>query len=163
MLFSNTIIAAAAALSTSAFALPSLGLHLLGHPSYKPNMCISPKDVNVTADIFRILIQDYSAQLALDALTEDFVDYASGVNIIMNRGNGVPKDLTAPTFATRAAFMAGQGSQPKIPFEMLGVWGGCRHVSLRWLTRRSANGQKNEQSKIVSLSVCLRICYRSKS
>merc|ERR1712144_55571 len=76
------------------------------------------------ADVFRQLIQDYSDELALNALTEDFVDYASVVNSLMNRGAQYPKNITGPTFD------------------------GCRTVTVRWMTERSANGQPTEQAMI---------------
>ncbi|CAK4005883.1 Hypothetical predicted protein [Lecanosticta acicola] len=101
-----------------------------------------------TAHIFRQLIQNYTTSLALSALTEDFHDYASSVNIIINKGASGPKNMDAPTFASRAAFVDGQGKQPSIPFEMLGVWGGCRFVAVRWKTERSANGHVSESDDI---------------
>merc|ERR1712233_181897 len=55
---------------------------------------------------------------------------------------------TGPTFDGRQAFMDGQGSQPKIPFTTLNVFHGCRTVTVRWKTERSANGQPTEQAMI---------------
>ena len=36
------------------------------------------------------------------------------------------------TFNSRAAFEAGQGSQPPIPFELLNFWYNCDTVFIRW-------------------------------
>ena len=113
--------------------------------------CLSDGDAAKAADIFRALIQEYSDELALDALTEDFVDYASSVNIIMNHGGDAPKSLTAPTFDSRQAFMDGQGSQPQIPFKKLHIFHGCDSVSMRWMTKRSAKGQATESARYVRL------------
>jgi hypothetical protein len=113
-----------------------------------PDTCMNQNDADMLAEAFRKLIQDYSAEFALNALTEDFVDYSSAVNIIMNKGAQYPKNITGPTFASRATFMAGQGSQPKIPFERLQTFHGCDHVVVRWLTTRSGNGQPKEQAMI---------------
>lgn len=113
--------------------------------------CMSDDDAQDAADIFRLLIQDYSDELALAALTEDFVDYSSAVNIIINGGGEEPMYLPGPTFSGRQEFMDGQGSQPKIPFKQLKVWHGCDHVSMRWLTKRSAKGQATETDDLVSL------------
>ncbi|KAK5729570.1 hypothetical protein LTR17_011873 [Elasticomyces elasticus] len=113
-----------------------------------PAQCVNEEDSEVIAEVFRQLIQDYSTTMALNALTEDFIDYSSAVNIIMNRGAQYPKNITGATFASRALFMAGQGSQPKIPFERLNVFYGCDSVSVRWMTTRSGNGQKNESAMI---------------
>lgn len=89
------------------------------------NKCLTDKQGQQGAEIFRQLIQEYSTTLALEALTEDFVDYTSAVAIIMNKGAAGPKSLTAPTFDGRAAFMAAQGKQPQIPFKTLNVFHGC--------------------------------------
>ncbi|KAK3663333.1 hypothetical protein LTR22_005740 [Elasticomyces elasticus] len=113
-----------------------------------PDQCVNEEDSEVIAEVFRQLIQDYSTTMALNALTEDFIDYSSAVNIIMNKGAQYPKNITGPTFASRATFMAGQGSQPKIPFERLNVFYGCDSVAVRWMTTRSGNGQKNESAMI---------------
>ncbi|RMY54424.1 hypothetical protein D0865_04726 [Hortaea werneckii] len=110
--------------------------------------CVTDEEAENMADVFRQLIQDYSDELALNALTEDFVDYASVVNSLMNRGAQYPKNITGPTFDGRQAFMDGQGSQPKIPFTTLNVFHGCRTVTVRWKTERSANGQPTEQAMI---------------
>ncbi|KAF7196991.1 hypothetical protein HII31_01691 [Pseudocercospora fuligena] len=110
--------------------------------------CMTKEEAHIAADIFRRLIQEYTHELALEALTEDFVDYASSVNIIINKGASHPKDMNAPTFASRAAFIDGQGKQPQIPFETIKVFPGCRHVSMRWKTDRSANGHASEVDTI---------------
>ncbi|KAK3669588.1 hypothetical protein LTR78_010526 [Recurvomyces mirabilis] len=117
-------------------------------PTGTPRKCITPQEAEELAEVFRQLIQDYSTGLALAALTEDFVDYSSAVNILMNKGAQYPKNITGPTFATRALFMAGQGSQPKIPFERLNTFWGCDSVSVRWWTSRSGNGQKTEAAMV---------------
>ncbi|KAK5110205.1 hypothetical protein LTR62_006201 [Meristemomyces frigidus] len=110
--------------------------------------CITSQESEELAEVFRLLIQDYSTGLALAALTEDFVDYSSSVNILMNKGAQYPKNITGPTFATRAMFMSGQGSQPKIPFERLNTFYGCDSVSVRWMSTRSGNGQKTEAAMV---------------
>ena len=45
-----------------------------------------------------------------------------------------------------------QGSQPRIPFQKLNIFHGCDSVSMRWVTPRSANGQKREVASIVRSS-----------
>merc|ERR1712029_734236 len=47
--------------------------------------CLTDEEAENMADVFRQLIQSYSDELAMNALTEDFVDYASVVNSLMNR------------------------------------------------------------------------------
>ncbi|KAI5363659.1 hypothetical protein Slin15195_G093120 [Septoria linicola] len=113
-----------------------------------PSNCLTDEQAAAGADIFRRLIQDYSDELALEALTEDFVDYSSAVNIIRNRGNEGPFVVNGISFASRAAFMAAQGAQPLIPFDTLNTFHGCSHVATRWQTLRSANGQPTEANDI---------------
>ena len=114
--------------------------------------CLSDDDAQQAADIFQQLIQEYSDELALSALTEDFADYTSAVAIIINGGDGEPMSMEEPLFVGRQAFMDAQGSQPQIPFEQLNVFHGCDSVSMRWVTRRSANGQPTETARIVSFA-----------
>ncbi|KAH9845734.1 hypothetical protein Tdes44962_MAKER01165 [Teratosphaeria destructans] len=98
--------------------------------------CMSDADASTTADIFRQLIQGYTKEMALAALTEDFTDYSSA-------------DLVEPIFTSRAEFMEGHGKQQPIPFETLAVWHNCDGiVSMRWKTVRSGQGQKTEAAAI---------------
>ncbi|EMC95033.1 hypothetical protein BAUCODRAFT_72601, partial [Baudoinia panamericana UAMH 10762] len=113
-----------------------------------PNKCVTEAEAPKLAQIFQLLIQNYTNQFALDTLTEDFIDYSSSVNSLMNKGAQYPKDTLSATFDSRAKFMAGQGSQPLIPFEILNVFHGCRHVAARWKTTRSGAGQKTEAAMI---------------
>lgn len=119
-------------------------------PGLEQPKCVTDEDADSIATVFQLLIQEYSDELALAALTEDFVDWSSAVNILMNGGAQFPKNITGPTFAGRQAFMDGQGSQPQIPFTKLNTFHGCDSMSLRWMTERSANGQKTEVAAIVS-------------
>lgn len=112
--------------------------------------CLTDEQAAAGAEIFRRLIQDYSDELALEALTEDFIDYSSAVNTIRNRGNEGPFVVNAISSDGRAEFMAAQGSQPLIPFDTLNTFHGCDHVATRWQTLRSANGQATETNDIVS-------------
>lgn len=115
--------------------------------------CLTDSDAYEAASIFQELIQEYSDDLAVSALTEDFVDYSSAVSIIINTlKDGASKDMVAPTFDGRQAFMNAQGSQPKIPFKKLNIFHGCDSVSMRWVSPRSAQGQAREVSNIVSPS-----------
>jgi len=113
-----------------------------------PKKCITPQESEELAEVFRLLIQEYSDELALAALTEDFVDYSSAVNILMNKGAEYPKNISGPTFSGRQAFMDGQGSQPEIPFERLFTVYGCDSVSVRWTSSRSGAGQPTEAAMI---------------
>ena len=163
-----SIVAILAALVSAA---PSLGFKIFDwtrseqsfSSSSSEEKCMTPQEAETTADIFRMLIQEYSHELATEALTEDFVDWASSVNIIINKGAAGPKSMDKPTFASRAAFIDGQGKQPQIPFTKIRVWPGCRHVAMRWKTGKSANGHLTEVDDIVSLAEQTNTLLRSLS
>lgn len=116
------------------------------------DQCLTEDDAQQVADVFRQLIQGYTLELTEEALTEDFVDWSSAVNIIRNRGGEGPNVVNAVTFTSREEFSANHGRQPNIPFDTLNVFHGCNHTSVRWQTLRSGNGQPNEQAAIVSFS-----------
>nr|OQO32094.1 hypothetical protein B0A51_00632 [Rachicladosporium sp. CCFEE 5018] len=119
------------------------------------DVCLTDGDALAAADIFRHLIQEYSDELALDALTEDFVDWTSAVAIIRNRGAELPFIVNEILFDGRQAFMDAQGSQPQIPFETLNVFHGCNSTTVRWQTTRSANGQKTETADIPVVGIAI--------
>lgn len=121
-----------------------------GKDNNKDKDCLTSEDADEVAEVFRQLIQGYTLELTNEALTEDFVDYSSAVNIIRNRGGEGPLIVNGVTFSSREEFSAGHGRQPNIPFDTLNVWHGCNHTSVRWQTLRSGNGQPNEQAAIVS-------------
>ncbi|KAF2773363.1 hypothetical protein EJ03DRAFT_371290 [Teratosphaeria nubilosa] len=151
----TTIITVASAI----FATSSIAAPALNADAWRPNVwrgggcqskietkCISDADANITADIFRQLIQCYTKEMALAALTEDFTDYSSAVSILSTK---VAADLVEPIFSSRAEFMEGHGKQQPIPFETLAIWHNCdRIVSMRWKTVRSGQGQKTEAAAI---------------
>ena len=116
----------------------------------KGDQCLTDEDAAEVANVFQQLIQGYTLELTEEALTEDFVDWSSAVNIIRNRGGEGPNVVNAVTFTSRAEFSANHGKQPNIPFDTLNVFHGCNSTSVRWQTLRSGNGQVNEQAAIVS-------------
>jgi hypothetical protein len=77
--------------------------------------CMSEEDALMTANTFQSLIQGYTIEQALAALTPDFVDHTSAVSIIINRGGSGPENLTEPVFTSREEFMQGHGTQEPIP------------------------------------------------
>ena len=161
---------AAAAFAGSAFAAPAAepkkavpcreGIErpgCVGTPLPKPKRtCMNRKQAVSVASTFQSLIQGYTLEQALAALTEDFVDYSSAVSIVINKGASEPNDITQPIFTSREQFMMGHGKQKPIPFETLDVWHNCNGtVSMRWLTTRSAMDQPTEAAAIVCLSTSL--------
>jgi hypothetical protein len=118
----------------------------------KGDQCLTDEDASEVAGVFQQLIQGYTLELTEEALTVDFADYSSAVNIIRNRGGEGPNVVNAITFSSREEFSANHGKQPNIPFDTLNVFHGCNTTSVRWQTLRSGNGQANEQAAIVSSS-----------
>lgn len=115
--------------------------------------CITDQQAQQGAEIFRQLIQNYTQTLALDALTSDFEDYSSSVNIIRNRGNKGPIQVDGVSFSSRQDFMSAQGSQPEIPFTTLNIYHGCDSITVRWETTDSAAGQASKANDIVSVII----------
>lgn len=98
------IFIAASAFFASTWAAPLAARDAEPHPpSYaqrgrgvrpsKPKLpkCMSEQDALIVAVNFQQLIQGYTKEMALAALTEDFVDYSSAVSIIVNKGAAEPK------------------------------------------------------------------------
>jgi len=101
--------------------------------------CMTTSNAVKVAQNFRSLIHDeFNTTLAQTALTKDFVDYSDSVIELINSGCTGPVALTTPTFTSRKAFIAGQSSQPPIPFKILNLWHTCSTVIIRW--RASAPG-----------------------
>jgi len=95
--------------------------------------CMTYDQATVVANNFKTLISNYSNAAADSYLTEDFTDYSDGVTELINSGCQGPQTLGAATFDSRAAFEAGQGGQPNIPFEILNMWYACEGpVVIRW-------------------------------
>ncbi|TKA29488.1 hypothetical protein B0A50_03501 [Salinomyces thailandicus] len=100
--------------------------------------CMTYEQATVVANNFKSLIANYSDALADQTLTVDFVDYSDSVTELINSGCTGPQTLGEPTFNGRAAFEAGQGSQPPIPFEILNLWYACEGpVVMRWRSAQS--------------------------
>lgn len=95
--------------------------------------CLSLAAANQVADNFATLIDGYTNAEAEAFLTEDYNDYTDSVKELINGGCTSPEPIdSSVTFAGRDAFIAGQGSQPNITFDVLNVWYNCDTVFLRW-------------------------------
>ncbi|KAK3050855.1 hypothetical protein LTR09_007933 [Extremus antarcticus] len=104
--------------------------------------CMTYPQAQVVAQNFRQSIKNYSNESTIQHFTEDFVDYSASVNTLINGGCTGPVDLNAATFTGRENFMAGQGSQPAIPFKILNLYHTCDTVIIRW--RSQGPGQEPE-------------------
>ncbi|KAK0347340.1 hypothetical protein LTR02_013837 [Friedmanniomyces endolithicus] len=124
---------AAASLATFAYAMPEpiFGASKL---AARDATCMSADEANQVALNFNHLISAYSEELANASLTVGFEDYSDSVISLIDAGCAGPLPLGTATFSSRAAFIAGQGNQPDIPFDQLNVWYNCDTVILRWRT-----------------------------
>lgn len=104
--------------------------------------CMTYDQASVVAQNFRQSIKNYSNESTIEHFTEDFVDYSSSVNTLIDGGCTGPVDLNSATFTGREDFMAGQGSQPTIPFKILNLYHTCDTVIIRW--RSQGPGQSPE-------------------
>lgn len=104
--------------------------------------CMGKKEAQVVADNYAELIRNYTDELALASLAENFTDYSESVNSLINtcpQGDAaITLPLLAPTFTTREEFMIGQGQQPLINFEQLNIHHDCKSVTIRWKTTNTA-------------------------
>ncbi|KAH9837403.1 hypothetical protein Tdes44962_MAKER08369 [Teratosphaeria destructans] len=97
--------------------------------------CMTYDQATQVANNFKTLISAYSTDAANQYLTADYTDYSDSVTTLIDSGCQGPQTLGDATFSTRAAFEAGQGSQPDIPFEILNLWYACTGpVVVRWRT-----------------------------
>lgn len=98
------------------------------HPS---STCLTPVQATQIVNKLGLLLTDPQgsgfAALATSLLADDFTDTSDSINFLA----GIP--LTTVTFPSRAAFIAGQGSQAALTFlTTLNIWIGCDTITWRW-------------------------------
>jgi hypothetical protein len=95
--------------------------------SCTPSTCLNPRSAQYIITSFISLLTNYTNTTADTMLTDDVVDTSDSINWL----SGQP--LGGVTFANKLAFELGQGSQPAIGVEVLGVDAvGCGTVVFRW-------------------------------
>lgn len=116
-------LAAAATLFSSAYAAP------WGFWGWaNPGKCLTPDSAQYLVNGFGKLISAYTDADANRLLADDLTDYSDSINSLI----GAP--VGSVTFPSKAAFMAGQGQQPPVPFQLLALEAfNCDTISLRWL------------------------------
>jgi hypothetical protein len=114
--------------------------------------CLCDSDADVIANDFAQLISNYSAALANDVLASDYTDQSDSVNTLIDSGTTSPIPLGSLTFATKAAFLAGQSTQPNIPFTLLQTWHTCDTVIIRWVANPGAQQVQGFDALIVEPS-----------
>lgn len=125
-------------IAAAAFALGAVATPTLVKKDCN-DTCMTYDQAAQVANNFQTLIADYSDALAEESLTADFQDYSDSVTTLIDSGCASgPQALGSITFDGRAAFEAGQSSQPAIPFEILNMWYACTGpVVIRWRSAQS--------------------------
>lgn len=104
---------------------------------------LTQDDANLIASKYAELIRTYTKATADAILTPDFIDYSESVNTLINScpqgPSAHPLPLLQATFDSRAKFEQGQGEQPPINFEQLGLWYNSNAVTIRWKTTNTVN------------------------
>jgi len=95
--------------------------------------CLCDSDADVIANDFAQLISNFNTTFATEVLADDYTDQSDSVNTLIDSGTTSPLALGSLTFATKAAFITGQGGQPDIPFTILQTWHTCDTVIIRWV------------------------------
>jgi len=95
--------------------------------------CLCDSDADVIGNDFAQLISNYSVALAENVLAATYIDQSDSVNTLIDSGTTGPIPLGSLTFASKAAFITGQGGQPDVPFTILNTWHTCDTVIIRWV------------------------------
>lgn len=115
-----------AALVSTAAAAPWGGFW--GDWSFNPGKCLTPASTQYLVNGFGGLLSNYTTANAEKLLSDDFTDFSDSINSLI----GAP--LGNATFPNKAAFEAGQGAQPAVPFQVLAIDAvTCDTIALRWL------------------------------
>jgi len=130
-----TVAATAAALMSSASAAPWGGFW--GDWSPNPGTCLNTISVNYLVTGFGGLLSNYTTAAAETLLADDLTDFSDSINSLIGSPVG------PATFPSKAAFEAGQGSQPSVPFQVLAIEAvTCDTIAFRWLVGLPPNPVK---------------------
>ncbi|KAG9672168.1 hypothetical protein KCU95_g17040, partial [Aureobasidium melanogenum] len=129
----------AAALVVLAAAHPSVSPSSPPPPPPPPGdaTCISASDASLIATKFGMTISNYTEPLAIQLFTNNFTDQSDSVLTLMHEPGLRAHDLGHLTFSSKSAFLAAQGAQPNVPFEILNLWNTCNTVIIRWLSAQT--------------------------
>jgi len=131
----SSVLAWAATLAGTAFAADSWA-------QPRGAFCLCDSDADVIGNDFAQLISNYSADFANKVIASDYTDQSDSVNTLIDSGTTAPIPLGSLTFATKAAFLAGQSGQPDVPFTILQTWHTCDTVIIRWVAHPPGGSQQ---------------------
>lgn len=150
MLLSSAFLVAAAAFCFSPAVAHPHNKTSCSSPS-EASFCLCDSDADVIGNDFAQLISNYSDAFAELVIADDYTDQSDSANTLIDNGGTSPIPVSISllrsrhdpnnsllqlgnlTFATKAAFLAGQGSQPNVPFKILNLWHTCDTVIIRWV------------------------------
>ena len=122
----SLVLAAAATFISSAYATP-WGLGGLWGGKYDPTQCLCEDSATYLVNGFASLISAYNNATANAILANNLVDYSDSILSLQ----GLP--LGGPAFPSKAAFEAGQGAQPAVPFNVIAIESfNCDTIAFRW-------------------------------
>lgn len=128
-------IAAAAALISTAAAAPSGWADWA--PASNPATCLTNATATSLMNGFASLISDYNTDVANTILADDLVDWSDSINELSGAALG------SATFPSKAAFEAGQGAQPQVPFIPVALEAvTCDTIAFRWIVTLPPNTVK---------------------
>ncbi|KAK3649651.1 hypothetical protein LTR56_006834 [Elasticomyces elasticus] len=104
----------------------------LSFASNKTSFCMTRADAQQVADNYQNLQTQFSDALATASLSNNFTSYSDSIAVLINGGCNGPAILGDAIFGSRDEFLAGQGSQPSLPFYQIGLWHTCNQVVVRW-------------------------------
>merc|ERR1711981_1123507 len=108
--------------------------------------CLCDADASLLATSFGLTISNYTQALAVQLFAEGFTDQSDSVNQLINTSPLPPHPLGTLTFSSKEDFLAGQGAQPAVPFQVLNTWHTRDTVIVRWLS-----AQKPDQVQGISI------------
>jgi hypothetical protein len=94
-----------------------------GAPS---SLCLTNATATYLTNGYGQLLSAYTNATANSLLAADFTDTSDSINWLA----GIP--LGGYTFSSKAAFIAGQGTQPPIGFSVTSIMYSCTQVAFRW-------------------------------
>ncbi|KAK3624644.1 hypothetical protein LTR56_020894 [Elasticomyces elasticus] len=107
-------------------------LTVISSASNQTSHCMSRADAQQVADNYQNLQTQFTEALVMVSLSEGFALYSDSTSELINSGCNGPVPMGEATFSSRDAFLAGQGSQPNLPFYQFGLWHTCKQVVVRW-------------------------------
>jgi len=130
------------ALVRASLATPVLSLPLSPRQGEEP-LCMTAPEMDEIIEAYRLIIAEYTEEVAAKYLSKDFVDISQSINAFIHQ------PLDGPTFPTKEVFMEVQSWNQHFPIEILSVDArDCDAVALQWV---ASFGEANLPSKGITI------------